>query len=184
MQSDRRKWNEKYLKKTYSTRPAALVKKFQILAPRGRALDIACGNGRNALFLAEQGFTVDAVDISEVALAELAGRHPGVRAICMDLDRFDIPAERYRLIVNSRYLNRRLYPYIQEGLIPGGVLIFETYIEGPAAGAHGPSCRDYLLRDNELLHVFFSLQVLFYEEKIHGRHGEQRRMASLVARKN
>ncbi len=183
MRSDQLKWNEKYLKKTFSTRPAAVVKKFQALAPRGRALDIAAGNGRHALFLAANGFTVDAVDVSEVGLARFAGRHPAVHPVCMDLDCFDIPTDRYSLIVNIRFLSRRLFPYIQEGLASGGVLIFETYIEGPTEGAHGTACRDYLLRENELLHAFLSLKILFYEEKKHGHHGEMRHMASLVARK-
>ena len=184
MRSDRLKWNEKYLKKPYSNHPAAVVKKYHTLALQGKALDIAAGNGRNALFLAENGFTVDAVDISEVALARLPNRHPQVFPICMDLDDFVIPSRRYNLIVNIRFLSRRLYPFIKEGLAPGGVLIFETYIEGPRGAAHGPSCHDYLLRENELLQVFRSLQIIFYQEKKQGRHGEKRNTATLVARKS
>jgi len=183
MQSERQKWNEKYSNQSFSNDPAPIVKKYAALAPEGRALDLAAGSGRNAIYLAQKGFSVDALDVSDVALKRISGRHPNVQPVCIDIDTFDIPAERYSLIVNIRFLSRRLFPYIQEGLIAGGILIFETYLDGPVKAPDGPTCRDYLLRKNELLHAFLSLQVLFYEEKRHRRHGETRQMASLVARR-
>ena len=183
MQSERQKWNEKYRNKAFSKDPAPIVKKYAGLAPEGRALDIAAGSGRNSIFLAQKGFSVDALDVSDVALKKIAGRHPNVRPVCIDMDTFDIPAGKYSLIVNIRFLSRRLFPYIQEGLIPGGILIFETYLDGPVAAPDGPTCRDYLLRENELLHAFLALKVLFYEERRHRRHGETRHLASLVARR-
>ena len=134
-------------------------------------------------YLAQKGFSVEALDVSDVALEKISGRHPKVYPVCIDIDTFDIPGERYSLIVNIRFLNRRLFPYIREGLVPGGILLFETYLDGPAEKPDGPTCRDYLLRENELLHAFLSLQVIFYEEKKHRRHGESRHMASLAARR-
>ena len=183
MQSDRQKWNEKYRKKSFSSDPTPIVKKYAALAPKGRALDIASGSGRNALYLAQKGFSVEAIDVSDVALKKISGRHPNLYPVCIDIDTFDIPNERYSLIINIRFLNRRLFPYIQEGLVPGGILLFETYLDGPVEEPYGPTCRDYLLRENELLHAFLSLQILFYEEKKQHRHGESRHMASLVAKK-
>jgi len=183
MQSDRQKWNEKYRHEAFSSDPTPLVKKYAGLAPEGRALDIAAGSGRNALYLAQKGFSVDALDVSDVALQNMSGRHPKIYPVCIDMDSFDIPGERYSLIVNIRFLNRRLFPYIREGLIPGGILLFETYLDGPTQEANGPTCRDYLLRENELLHAFLSLKILFYEERKHRRHGENRHLASLVARR-
>lgn len=183
MQKDRIKWNKKYLsKKNRMPGPAEIVQKFYPLAPLGNALDIAAGTGKNALFLAEKGFTVDAVDISDVALGGLSGRHPNIRPICADLDTFDIPVRRYSLILNIRFLSRRLFPYIREGLIPGGVLIFETYLEGSGEDYCRSSCRDYLLRDNELLHSFLSLKIRFYQEtKIIEHKKDFCHIASLVA---
>ncbi len=181
MNSDRLKWNEKYRRQDYPAEAAAVVKRFCRLAPGRRALDIAAGNGRNALYLAGQGFCVDAVDISEVGLAGFAGRDPAVRIVCADLDTFDIPVGRYDLIVDVLYLNRRLFPQICEGLSPGGVLIFETLVAGAAGAADEGHCRDYLLRENELLHAFLSLKVVYYREAGEpGREGE-RVMAALVA---
>jgi SAM-dependent methyltransferase len=181
MLTDRLKWNEKYRCKDYPAEPSAILQQFFGLAQGTAALDIAAGNGRNALFLANQGFTVDAVDISDQGLALLAGRHRNVRAVCADLDTFDIPAEHYDLIVNILFLNRRLFPQIREGLKPGGLLIFETLLEPARSDERSGHCRDYFLRANELLHSFLSLHILHYHEPPDGRQEHAKRSASLVA---
>jgi SAM-dependent methyltransferase len=183
MLHDRVKWNGKYRRKDYPTEPSAIVTDFFSMAPGRTALDIAAGSGRNSLFLAELGFRVDAVDIAEEGLAVFAGRHPAIRPICADLDSFDIPAERYDLILNVLYLNRRLFPQIREGLRPGGLLIFETLLETPGRAEHPDHCRDYFLRENELLHSFLSLRILHYHEECPAGQSESRRLASLVARR-
>ena len=87
---DRTKWDARYEKDLGDFEPSAIVKRYWHIAPRRRALDIACGNGRNSLFLADHGFSVDAVDISTVATTHLMGRHPGIRVICQDLDAYTI----------------------------------------------------------------------------------------------
>jgi tellurite methyltransferase len=181
MLADRIKWNEKYHSRDYPVEPSAVVTGFCLLASGRRALDIAAGCGRNALYLAQQGFAVDAVDISDSGLALAAGRHPNIRPVCADLDTFDIPAQRYDLIVNILYLNRRLFPQVCEGLRPGGLLIFETLLAPPAGAAGGTPCRDYFLRPNELLHAFLSLRIIYYRET-GAREGEEGKpLASLVA---
>jgi SAM-dependent methyltransferase len=180
MWQDRLKWNEKYLSQHYSDEPATIVKKYVELASGRNALDIAAGNGRNSLFLARQGFVVDAVDIADTGLAKFAGKHPGVHPICADLDEFDIPAKRYDLIVNIKYLNRRLFPHISEGLALGGVLIFETFLDSPNSTNEKSICRDYLLRKNELLHAFSSLNIILYKEAEETDHDEVAYLASLV----
>jgi len=180
MQQDRLKWNEKYRSQAYTEEPAAIVKKYVKLAGGRNALDIAAGNGCNALFLARQGFVVDAVDISDAGLAQFAGKHPGIHPICADLDVFDIPPNRYDLIVNIKYLNRRLFPYIAEGLTKGGVLIFETFLASPDATKERAICREYLLQENELLRAFLSLKIVLYQEAEETDPGEAAYMASLV----
>lgn len=181
MRRDRIKWNEKYRRQDYPSEPSGIVKDFFSRAPGRTALDIAAGSGRNAIFLAEQGLEVDAVDIAEEGLALFSGRHPGIRPICADLDTFDIPAGRYDLILNTLYLNRRLFPQIRAGLRPGGLLIFETLLEAPGGASHGERCRDYFLKPNELLHSFLTLRVLHYHEECGTGQDEHRRLASLVA---
>jgi SAM-dependent methyltransferase len=164
MDADREKWNRKYREGAGPTRPSAAVERFWSLAPPGRALDLAAGNGRNALFLAEKGFTVDAVDISDVAVDELKGRHPDLFPIQADLDSWEIPENQYSIILNIRFLSRRLFPYIREALIPGGVFIAETFLESPGEEDHF-SRRDFLLRENELLHAFLPLRIRHYAER-------------------
>ena len=181
MNHDRRKWNVKHLDRVGPDTPSPIVKRFADTLPRGRALDIAAGRGRNALYLARRGFEVDAVDISDEGLRFLAGRHPAVHPVCADLNRFDIPENRYRLIVNIRYLNRRLFPHIIRGLAAGGALIFETFLESDRPDNCSPTCRDHLLRTNELLHAFLSLNIRYYEEHLSRRRNRPAMVASLVA---
>jgi SAM-dependent methyltransferase len=183
MRQDRLKWNEKYKSQNYPDAPAAIVKQYAGLAAGKNALDIAAGNGRNAIFLAKQGFVVDAVDIADMGLAQFAGKHSGIRPICADLDDYEIAANQYDLIVNIKYLNRRLFPYIREGLTPGGVLIFETFLETQHPAKDQPGCSDYVLRENELLHAFLSLKILLYTEAEKKKNGEAAQLASLVGRR-
>ena len=131
MLRDRVKWNAKYRQHDYPQEPSAIVRDFYHMAPGRSALDLAAGAGRNSVFLAEQGFSVDAVDVADAGLALFAGSHPRLRPICADLDAFDIPRRRYDLIVNVLYVNRRLFPQIQDGLKPGGLLLFESLLETP-----------------------------------------------------
>ena len=166
MKKERLKWNRRYREDHHPVEVAGVVKGFYGLAPGKKALDIAAGNGRHAIFLATKGFSVDAVDISEVGLAGFAGKHPNIHAICADLDQFDIPAGRYDLILNVKFLNRRLFPYIQEGLKPGGVVIFHTLLEPKDIKSTTEHCRDYLLRANELLHAFLGLRIVYYRESL------------------
>jgi SAM-dependent methyltransferase len=189
MEKDRSKWNIKHHSRPEMDKPSKIVLEFCKMAKNGRALDIACGTGRNAIYLAQEGFTVDAVDISDVGIKKLKDKHPRIRPVCADLDHFDIAPKRYDLIINIRYLSRRLFPYIKEGLVSGGVLIFESFMERPLTlkdkpgrkENYQPSCRDYLFRENELLHGFLSLTVRYYREFEAKEPESPPWMASLVA---
>lgn len=180
MSEDRLKWNRRYHNETYPTGPSALVEKYAPLARGKRALDIAAGNGRNALFLADQGFVVDAIDIADAGLALFSGKHPNVNPICADLDHFDICANRYDLIVNIKFLKRRLFPFILAGLAPGGLLIFQALLQ-LSPGDHTRDHADYYLRSNELLHAFLTLNILLYREISNQTNGDTTWLASLVA---
>jgi len=183
MEQDRIKWNERYRNNPVPRGASEIVKRFQEMIPGGFGLDIACGTGRNSRFLARKDFDMDAVDVADVAINALAGIHPKIRPMCVDLDTWTIPADTYDLILNIRFLNRRLFPYIKEGLKPGGLLIFESYLESED-GMHPPvSCRDYLLRENELLHAFLSLKIIYYEERDEDSRYGMLRVASLVGMK-
>jgi SAM-dependent methyltransferase len=180
LKSDQIRWNQRYREGPFSSEASGIVKRFSKAAPMGHALDIAAGKGRNSIFLGKMGFEVEALDISQVALAGLQ-RFERVRPVCADFDSFDIPENRYSLIVNIRFLHRRLFPQIIEGLLPGGVLIFETYMMGPDPAHPGDHNRDYMLRRNELLRAFLPLRILYYREVDAGDDAEEGRpLASLV----
>ena len=136
------------------------------IAP-GKTLDVACGKGRNALFLASRGFQVTAIDISPVGL-EHGRERAKANSLSItwqqaDLEDLQVAAGEYDLIVNINYLQRSLIPYLKTALKPGGHVIFETYLIDQCAVGH-PKNPDYLLGHNELLDSFRDFRVLLYRE--------------------
>lgn len=150
---DKQKWDRRYYRgfDVDRSQPSEwLLRCLSICGfPRGadlRALDVACGAGRNALYLAALGFSVDAVDISSVALAQalLAARERELRInwIEADLDLPFRPPRSYDLIVMTRYLNLPLLDRLLDGLKPGGWLVCEEHLQSTAAAA-GPRRAEY-----------------------------------------
>ena len=164
MDNERLEWNRKYQTTSQAREPAAVVRAFARQVDAGRALDLACGNGRNSCYLAALGFRVEAIDFAEAGLRRFACRSALIQRLCLDLDAYAILPRRYDLIVNLRYLNRRLFPQMQEGLKPGGLLIFESYLKGPEGTAGGKFRAEHLLARGELPHAFADLQILYYRE--------------------
>lgn len=121
----------------------------------GRALDIACGHGRHAIWLAEHGWRVDAVDGSGVALGLLRERCPAVKAWIADLEspEFAIEPGAYDLVVDTFFMHRPLFSKMRAGLRPGGVLIAAIHIEGRFA-----------LKSGELEAIHHDLEILEYAE--------------------
>jgi SAM-dependent methyltransferase len=182
MQSDKQRWNKRFKEKPFRDYVEPIVEKYINLANKGYALDIACGQGRNTHFLADNGFIVDAVDLSDYALSQIR-EDKNINKIEADLDEYNLEKNKYDLVININYLNRRFFHQIKEALKIGGVVIFETFII-----AHGdfdnPQNPEYLLRSNELLHAFTGLEIIYYEERLDiNLIGEKTKVASLVARK-
>lgn len=185
MKEDEIRWDKRYQLKTFPETANDLIRDFCHLGEKGRALDIAAGNGRNAAFLSDQGFWVDAVEISGVAINLVRKKDPLINCIHEDLDHFTPQPDAYDLIVNINFLNRRLFPHIKRALRKNGILIFQTFLDRHfETGLQPAPNRDYYLHSNELLHTFLSLQVLFYKEEwVVRANGEKREAAKLVARK-
>ena len=190
MKSDQRRWNERFERKEFALgkEPNPFLKKHIHLLPKGKALDMASGEGRNAVFLAQQGFEVDAVDISEKGLkkAQKLAREQRVKikTFLVDLDQYQIEKEQYNLIANFYFLKRRLIPRIKQGLKKGGRVIFETYLlEHRTLGTGGPKQAKYFLKPNELLRLFKNFRILFYREGIFKEGGRKKAVASLIAEK-
>ena len=131
-----------------------LVRWAPLIPPAGEVLDLACGGGRHARFLAQQGHVVDAVDRDAQALALLAGV-AGVRPLRADLEGgpWPYPDRAWDGIVVANYLHRPLFPSLLASLRPGGVLIYETFMAGNERWGR-PSNPAFLLQPNELLTAF------------------------------
>ncbi len=190
MKSEQKRWDDRFGKKEFALgkEPNPFLKKHIRLLPKGKALDMATGEGRNAVYLAQHGFEVDAVDISEKGLkkAQKLAREQGVKinTFLVDLGQYEIEKERYDLIANFYFLKRRLIPRIKKGLKKGGRVIFETYLlEHRTLGTGGPKQAKYFLKPNELLRLFKNFRILFYREGIFREGGRRKAVASLIAQK-
>jgi len=202
MPSSASEWDEKHqlaAAKDAVEAPAGVLGELLPLLPVGAALDLACGTGRNALYLAGRGYQVSAVDWSSAALDILEARakgqaipvcrvkeirdrkrsgRPGIELLQADLEKLALPTNCFRLILCIRYLQRSLFPQICGTLRPGGMLLFETYTEAQLDFPGGPRDARYLLRVGELRSAFPGLTVLFYRELRAGQG-----IATLLARK-
>jgi len=187
---DQKRCDEKFRRKKYAlgTEANPFLRKYIRLLPRGKALDVAAGEGRNTVFLAQHGFDVEAVDISKEGLskARKLARVKGVKikTFLADLDHYPIAKERYDLITDFYFLDRRLIPRIKKGLKKGGRVVFETYLtEHSNICREGPRNPKYLLKPNELLKLFGGFRILFYREGIFREGGKKKAIASLIAEK-
>lgn len=171
--ADRSRWDEKYRLKSELPSPAPSEWLREIVNDwtPGRAWDVACGAGQNALLLAGLRWRVDAVDISPVGL-EIGRRAaeglPGfIHWIAADLDTYIPPPGTYDLVVVFRFLDRsRLPGLIQKSLKPGGRVIYETFVEGQFEREDNHlKNSDFILKSGELPTLFPELQTVSYAEK-------------------
>jgi tellurite methyltransferase len=184
--SDKTRWDNIYRKNkgyVFGKEPARFLVENLGQLKLGRVLDIAMGEGRNAVFLAKKGFDVVGVDISEVAIrkARRLARENKVRisTVSADLNKYQIAPESYDVIMVFYYLQRSLAAQIVRGLKPGGVLLFETHTLEQAKRDKSYN-RDYLLAKDELKAMFGKeLEIVKYHEADDGKDA----VASLVARK-
>jgi tellurite methyltransferase len=164
--------------------PARFLVENIDLLPRGRALDVAMGSGRNAVFLAKMGFSVEGVDINPEAIKESLelARREGVtiQTKVTDLETMpDFEEEAYDLVICFNYLQRSLIPQIKKWIKLSGYLVYETFIidQVKFGKPHNP---DFLLKHNELLQAFREFRVLRYRE---GIVDGEKAIASILAQK-
>jgi len=197
-QSDREKWNQRYREGAYATRkhPSALLvewlPRLELVEEPHRAIDLACGIGRNALYLAQHGWEVHAVDISEVALQKLAAvAADGLEIRCtrMDLEAGQPwPAELktaglFDLAIMIRYTNLALITQVKELLKPGGYLITEAHriTDEDVAGPHGPRFR---VAPGALRDAAAGYEIIDYRESIaEDPDGRRVALARMLARR-
>ncbi len=188
-EADHNKWNQRYAENSYNkNNPVILLEQWLSRARVGKALDVACGAGRNALLMARAGFEVDAIDISAEGLRQ--ARHEADEAglevnwIEHDLDeayRFD---KDYDLIAVLWFVNLPLVQHLSACLAPGGLLICEEHlvVETEVSGPRTPGFR---VMPGELRQAVDGLEILFYEEVVSTNDaGEPLASARVVAKKN
>jgi len=172
--TDRERWNQRYRAGAYDFDPTAwLVERRSLVQPRrpaARALDLACGAGRNALYLAGLGYSVDAWDISDVALdllrAELerrraAGQSLAITLLRVDLKTATLPGSAYDLVLTIHFLKRSLFASMGAALRSDGLLVVQTLMRRAAPDDRNPA---YLLEPGELRAAFPRLELLEYQE--------------------
>jgi len=143
---------------------------IKLMVPGMRAVDIACGEGRNSIYLAGQGFRVVGLDISEIGL-EKAHAWMEREGLLIDFRRANLEeyafTEQYDLIINFNFLLRDLIPKSVDALSPGGVIVFDTLLDSP----HVPTKhkKEHLLKPGELLGIFrqFPGEIHLPEERLY-----------------
>jgi len=164
-----KKWDKRYYGFLEFPSPAEVLQQnIHLLPKQGKALDLACGLGANALMLASHGLQTSAWDISSVAIEKL-NEHACEKGLEIDAQTRDVVArppetESFDVIVVHRFLERKIFPVLINALKPRGLLFYQTFIKQKVSDI-GPSNPGYLLVANELLQLCLPLQILFYREE-------------------
>jgi tellurite methyltransferase len=176
------KWDQRYRAgEQVFAAPAPLVVEFTRWLAPGSALDLASGPGRNALYLAERGWCVTAVDGSSTAIQLLRGSNPSIDAQVVDLETggFEIPPQTFDLVLSCYYLQRSLIPAMQSALRPGGLLIMIVRL----ADAGQPQGTDTRTHPGELGAFFDGWRILRYWEGERGAVDHRHAVAEVAAQK-
>lgn len=182
-------WNERYRRGEHVIKePMPLLKRVVEELKPGRALDLACGKGRHAIFLAERGWDVTAVDASHVGIElgkeAASARGVEVKWVVSDLEHheFEIEAGAYDLIGVFYYLQHDLFPRIRAGIAPHGVVVAAIHMVDDSPDVK-PMNPDFLLQPGELRQEFAGWEILHDYEGTATEDGHQRRSAEIVARR-
>jgi SAM-dependent methyltransferase len=184
-----RDWNERYRLRErpaedLDAAPTPLVVKTAAAMAPGKALDLASGAGRNALWLAEHGWEVTAVDAAAAAIEILRTRATErgmkINAVLADLENgeFEIEPSRWDLVAMCYYLQRNLFEPAKRGVAPGGIVISIVHVNEPGEG-DGP----YRLRPGELEQYFAGWEILHRYEGKANDSAHRRTVAEIVARR-
>jgi tellurite methyltransferase len=182
-------WNKRYrlrerAEEDLDAPPTPLVVATASKLAPGRALDLACGAGRNALWLAEHGWEVTAVDGApsaiEILKARAAERGQKIKTVIADLEKgeFEIEPARWDLVAMCYYLQRNLFEPAKRGVVPGGILISIVHVNEPGEEA-GP----HRLRPGELEKYFTGWEILHRYEGKANDSAHRRAVAEIVARR-
>jgi tellurite methyltransferase len=183
---DKALWDSfyKHKKRNFSNEPIGILREYISLLPKGRALVPAMGEGRNALYLAKHNYSVDGIDISEIAvqkaLAEAKLQHLNLKGFVADLKQYKFPESTYDLVVVCLYYDLPLLTSaaFKKTLKKGGVIvIYQRLLEETKGNPLSPE--DFFVRPNELKELYKDFKTIAYREFT----DQGVRVAALVARK-
>ncbi|GAB7091342.1 hypothetical protein JCM18237_16130 [Halorubrum luteum] len=186
-------WDERFASGEYprAPEPSSVLRSYLSSIPDGRALDVAAGTGRNAVFLADSGYEVDALDASREGLritrerSRERGAGDRLNPVQGDVATYGFPESAYELITVSFYRAIDRFPALKAALVPGGYLFVEHHLRSTDETPSGPSTDRYRFGANELLQAGLDLTVLYYDEATEERPGDRRRAsARLLARRS
>ena len=199
-EADREKWNEHYRGRpcTSMSGPNPLLlewlPRLELGSPSPLAADVACGEGRHALYLARHGWRVEAMDVSDVALENLAAaaRAERLDVACLRCDFEPLPPAtippfepgRYDLVVMMRYTNLPLIGQLARAIRPGGYFIAEAYLKSPEPGG-GPRNPAYRVAPGEFeAAAARSFDIVTCREDVaRGRGGQPAAVVQVIARR-
>ncbi len=188
--NEREHWNQKYRESpgSWLEPDPFLLRAFSeyirpLFPAAGHALDLAGGAGRNAIWLAKQGWEVTLIDIAEAGV-EQARENAGaltsrIQFVIADLTGFRASQTQFDVVMAFFYLDRRIFPEIVKAVRPAGLLIYKTLTHAQLELPGGPKDPAHLLEEGELPRLVDGLEVLHYREQI-----AEKATAELVARKN
>ncbi len=186
---DRIKWNEKYKNtpKLLEDREPSIKLIEAIKHTKGnKALDIACGAGKNSIYLAKNNFFIDSMDISDVALKTLDKKgYKNINTIQIDLEEeFVLNKNSYDIIVQTNFLDRTIIPKLINSLKKDGIIFIETYMHH-SSNEKEPSNSNFLLKQKELQKLFKDdFELIDYDEFDNEPYELYRmRKQSIIARK-
>ena len=189
------RWNDKYRyngSASFSSEPSRWLtdhRELIVLLSPGVALDVACGSGRNSRVLADLGFAVDAIDVSDVVIFWLADtvRDKGldIRPIWADVTRYQFPPSTYDVAVNMNCLERSIFSQLAQTLRPGGLLFVEAFTSAQTTQLGKAMNPAYTLNPGELRAAFPELQLIDYREGpvLGGGTSHRNEVAQIVARR-
>ncbi len=165
--TDRDRWNTRYRDNDGVGAPSAWLTSLAMIPTTGRALDVAGGSGRNALWLATRGLDVTLVDVADEALAlareTASGSGTHLETAAIDLTHRELPVGPWDVVLCFHYLQRELFEQMARILAPGGLLVVALATVANLERHKRPALR-YLLEEGELPGLVPTLEVILYEE--------------------
>jgi len=164
---DKERWDSNFNEEfyIYGKEPVPFLRDNVNILPKGKALDLAMGEGRNGVFLATQGFDVLGLDISPVGLdkAQMLAEENGVSisTAIADLEEVELEKDAYDVVLCMYYLQRNLFPKMKDSLKSGGMVVVETFNTDYLK--YSNFNKKYLIEPNELLEIFKDFKIIKYE---------------------